>query len=237
MQTDIRIKHQEALDLSHHGRPTVIETVHTGNRGRPRVSINPEFLRWAYSHRTVSGIAHFLGVHRDTVRNSLLEHGIVEPQANPFASPPEEETVDVPPLDLENDELLDPHFVLPETLPPDIQPPTSEGANVTMTNSNITSFTGPLSNISDTELDDLIIQLRQHYRRAGVSMLDGMLRRLNHRVPRERIRASLMRIDPVQRVFQRIQIRRRVYSVAGPMALWHHDGQHGIHYYFLIFSS
>jgi hypothetical protein len=98
----------------------------------------------------------------------------------------------------------------------------------------LASFTGPLSTISDVVLDDLISQLRSHFRRAGLSMLDGMLRRLGHRLPRERIRESLMRIDPVQRVFQRIRIRRRVYSVPGPNSLWHHDGQHGnfpIHLY------
>ena len=81
--------------------------------------------------------------------------------------------------------------------------------------------------MTDDELDELVIRLRSHYRRAGISMLDGMLRRLGHRIPRERIRASLLRIDPVQRVFERIRIRRRVYSVPGPNSLWHHDGQHG----------
>jgi hypothetical protein len=59
-------------------------------------------------------------------------------------------------------------------------------------------------------------------------MLDGMLRHLGHRLPQERIRESLMRIDPIQQVFQRIRIHRRVYSVPGPNALWHHDGQHGM---------
>ncbi|KAF8186549.1 hypothetical protein K438DRAFT_1032782 [Mycena galopus ATCC 62051] len=44
-------------------------------------------------------------------------------------------------------------------------------------------------------------------------MFDGMLRRLGHHVPRERIRQSLVRVDPVQRVFQRITIRRRTYYV------------------------
>lgn len=58
-------------------------------------------------------------------------------------------------------------------------------------------------------------------------MLDGMLRRLGHRVPMDRIRASLARIDPVQRVFGRVTLTRREYKVAGPNALWHHDGQHG----------
>ncbi|KAJ7900776.1 hypothetical protein B0H13DRAFT_1560470, partial [Mycena leptocephala] len=48
------------------------------------------------------------------------------------------------------------------------------------------------------------------------------------RIPERRDRQSLLRIDPVQRVFQRITIRRRTYSVPGPNSLWHHDGQHGL---------
>jgi hypothetical protein len=54
-----------------------------------------------------------------------------------------------------------------------------------------------------------------------------MLRHLGHRVPRDRVRESLLRIDPVQRVFERIRFHQRVYSVPGPNSLWHHDGQHG----------
>lgn len=84
---------------------------------------------------------------------------------------------------------------------------------------DVTSYTGPMSTISDEDLDELLLRLRRHFRRAGITMIDGMLRRLGHRVTRERIRYSLQRIDPVQRVFQRITIRRRVYSVAGPNAL------------------
>ena len=58
-------------------------------------------------------------------------------------------------------------------------------------------------------------------------MISGMLLRLGHRVQQARVRQSLLRIDPVRRVFERIRIRRRKYNVAGPNALWHHDGQHG----------
>jgi hypothetical protein len=65
-------------------------------------------------------------------------------------------------------------------------------------------------------------------------MLDGMLCYLGYHIPRDRIRSSLIRIDPVQRVFQRIRIRRREYKVAGPNALWHHDGQHGMGYILLL---
>ena len=210
MQPDVRIRYQEALNMSHHGRLTIIETIFTGNRGRPCISIDPDFLCWAYSHRTVSGIAYFLGIHRDTVRSTLLEHGIVKPQENPFESCPEEPVVDVPPL--EDDELLDPHFTLPDMLLSDIQSPgpltTSNGTSVEPSVSDVTSYTGPLSGISDADLDDLVIQVCRHFWRMGISMLDDMLHRLGHRILHERIRASLMRIDPVQRVFQHIKIRR-----------------------------
>lgn len=91
----------------------------------------------------------------------------------------------------------------------------------------VVSYTGPMSSITDEELDQTIRHLRLMYPRAGISTLSGMLLTLGLRVSRERIRLSLTRVDPVQRLFQRITIERRVYTVPGPMALWHHDGQHG----------
>ena len=156
MQTDVHIRYQEALDMSHHERPTIIRTIFTGNHGHPCISINPDFLHWAYLHRTVLGITCFLGIHRDMVQSALLEHGIVKPQENAFQSCLEEPVVDVPPL--EDDELLDPHFTLPNTLLSDIQPPgpltTSNGTSVGPLVSDVTSYTGPLSGISDANLDD-----------------------------------------------------------------------------------
>ncbi|KAF8183360.1 hypothetical protein K438DRAFT_1501080, partial [Mycena galopus ATCC 62051] len=55
-----------------------------------------------------------------------------------------------------------------------------------------------------------------------------------HRVAIEQIRQSLLRIDPVWRIFERICIHRRDYRVLGPNSLWHHDGQHAE--FFLSFS-
>ena len=122
----------------------------------------------------------------------------------------------------EHDFILDP--LLPESVPA-LQPElNSEPSSF---HRQITSFTGPLSIISDEDLDSVILQLRQQYTRAGITILHGMLRNLGYRIPRERIRRSLHRIDPVHHIFSRIRIRRRTYSVAGPNALWHHDGQHG----------
>jgi hypothetical protein len=231
MQMDIRLQYEEALDQSHYGCPTVVERIHSGLRGRPRVHIDPDFLRWAYAHRSTSGIARFLHVGRRTVRNALLEYGIAEPQDNPFDPTIEDEEDD---RSLYED-LLDPNIPLPAGLPIDV--PNRQSYNSTDQQAlPVVSFTGPLSTILDGELDTLIQQLRAHFRRAGISMLDGMLRRLGHLLPRERIRESLMRIDPVQRVFQRIRIRRRVYSVPGPNSLWHHDGQHGRSAMSIIYS-
>jgi hypothetical protein len=223
MQLDIRQQYQESLDESHHGHPTIVETIHTGNRGRPHIQIDPNFLQWAYGHRSISGIARFLHVGRSTVRNALLDYGIAQPQENPFRNTTSESDDDAALDIIQDDDLLDPNLPIPAHLPNDVMNPTPDNAHAL----HPVSFTGPLSTIIDDVLDDLIVRLRSHFHRAGISMLDGMLRRLGHRVPRERIRESLMRVDPVQRVFQQIQIRRRVYSVPGPNALWHHDGQHG----------
>ena len=226
MQTDVHLLYEESLDQSHHGYPTIVETVYNGRHGCPRIHINPAFLEWAYAHRSTAGICRFLNVGRSVVRNALLEYEIVHAQENPFPSA-QDDTI--------AGDFLDPNEPLPLDLPANVLNTGSFSSNaLSCTISTLASFTGPLSTISDVALDDLISQLRSHFRRAGLTMLDGMLRRLGHRLPRERIRHSLMRIDPVQRVFQRIRIRRRVYSVPGPNSLWHHDGQHSkfsIHLY------
>lgn len=212
MRNDVRQQYEQTINESHYGHPTIVETIHTGQRGRPSLQIDPGFLQWAYSLRSISSIAHFLGVSRGLVRQQLVEHGIAEPQSQPFMLSAEYTDSDSG----GNDDVLDPSGVVSSPIPP------SDNTYFT------TSYTSPQSAISDNELDDVVMRLRRHFRRAGVTMLHGMLQRIGYRISRERITQSLLRIDPVQRVFQRIQIRRRVYSVPGPNSLWHHDGQHGM---------
>lgn len=168
-----------------------------------------------------------MGVSWSTVRTNLLRYGLAAPQSNPFSpQPPPADGNSIPTqpnpvVDLEQDDLLDPQH---EVATPAPIHQYQQGADVERP---IVSYTGMLSNITDDELDNQIRQLRQHFRRAGLTHLDGMLTSMGYHIPRERIRQSLARIDPVQRIFQRIRIRRRTYKVAGPNALWHHDGQHG----------
>ncbi|KAF8055696.1 hypothetical protein FPV67DRAFT_1567427 [Lyophyllum atratum] len=210
MQNDVRQQYDQATNESHHGQPVIVETVHTGHRGRPQIHIDPEFLRWAYSMRSTSSIARFLGVGRRLVRDHLLQYGIAEAREQPSVLSAQ--------YIEENNDFLDPQGqAVPIDNPPEVP------QELAVPSPNLESTT----HISVEDLDALLLHLRQHFRRAGITMLDGMLRRLGHRVPRERIKQSLIRIDPVHRVFQRIKIRRRVYSVPGPNSLWHHDGQHG----------
>lgn len=91
----------------------------------------------------------------------------------------------------------------------------------------VSSVSGPVSGWSDTELDNAITHLRVLYPNAGVIMLQGALKAQQQNVPQERIRQSLRRIDPRNRLFQRLLLQRREYWVPGPNYLWHHDGQHG----------
>lgn len=219
MLNDVRQQHQQALDESHFGHPTVIETVYTGSRGRPSIQIDPEFLRWAYSLHSIENISIFLGISRRLVRQQLLEYGIVEPQQQPSNLAPPLPSPHVVEQQGENDDdLLDP--VLSTNV-------TSLLASATSSQPIITSYTAPQTDISDDDLDILILHLRRHFRRAGVAMLGGMLLRLGYRIPHVHIRQALIRIDPLHRVFQQIRIRRRTYNVPGPNFLWHHDGQHG----------
>ena len=186
MQNDLRNRLTVAAQQNHHGIPSVIERIQDGRPGRPRYEINEDFLRFAYQRRSISSIANLLGVHRNTVRSTLLRYGIAEPLESPFKSDSGEQ--------------------------------------------QLTSYTRPLSILSDGELDEHIREIRGRdgFERIGVSALYGLLLANGHRLPRERIRLSLLRIDPGQRLFRAPPIRRRVYNVAGPNAVWHHDGQHGL---------
>ncbi|KAJ3768531.1 MaoC like domain-containing protein [Lentinula raphanica] len=56
MVMDLRTVYDRRMERSHHGRPSVISREHSGPAGRPRVNIDPNFLRWAYGRRSTSSI-------------------------------------------------------------------------------------------------------------------------------------------------------------------------------------
>ncbi|KAF8182176.1 hypothetical protein K438DRAFT_1767502 [Mycena galopus ATCC 62051] len=144
--------------------------------------------------------AMFLRVGRTTVWNALLEYGIAEPQQSPFDEPNAlSALVNADPT---NDDILDPDHPIPSGDFP------AEVEELAASSQLTASFAGPMSDISDDDLDMLLLHLRTHYQLAGLSMLNGMLRRLSHRVAIKQIRQSLLRIDPVQQIFERICLIR-----------------------------
>ena len=132
MQEDIDHSYRQYLDHSHHGHPSVIETTHTGQRGRPAYHIDPAFLQWAYSTRSISSISRFLGISSRSVRNALLAYGLAEPQISPFIGQESSINQNDP-----NTQQTNHNFILDPLLPSPDQPALHQEC--------VTSFTGPLS--------------------------------------------------------------------------------------------
>lgn len=83
------------------------------------------------------------------------------------------------------------------------------------------------SNLSDSDLKEMIHQAHVSFPNAGYRLVLGWLNQRGHRVQEYRVRQLMREVDPVgvtNRYFQ--SIHRRTYSVASPQALWHVDGNH-----------
>lgn len=86
-------------------------------------------------------------------------------------------------------------------------------------------FEMPLGNnfdgISDDVLDNLVGELLHITPQAGRHMLQGALRGRGLRIQRERIRDSIIRVDPISSTLRNARrVVRRRYSVPCPNALW-----------------
>jgi len=86
---------------------------------------------------------------------------------------------------------------------------------------------GRFSDLSNTELDELLKSILAVTPRAGEGYIRGSLRGSGLQIQRWRIRERLRAIDPVGRAARRsCAIRRRVYNVRAPNCLWHMDTNH-----------
>lgn len=90
-----------------------------------------------------------------------------------------------------------------------------------------TTSTRPVSSMTDDELMEYIVRCRQIFPTVGVRIIRADLVNHGHRVPLKRVSETLRRLEGAPADFGIRPIQRRVYRVAGPNALWHHDGQHG----------
>lgn len=82
------------------------------------------------------------------------------------------------------------------------------------------------SDISVEELDALMRgYISRHGNTTGESYFIGYIRSQGLRVQRDRVRASLTRVDPENTKLRWVcVITRKLYSVPGPNSLWHIDG-------------
>ncbi|KAK1229293.1 hypothetical protein PQX77_007651 [Marasmius sp. AFHP31] len=176
--------------------------VYTGLPGRPRIEIEPELLETALRLRGPTRLADTFRCHPRTIRRRALELGLVEPGPPVYTEYGNEET----------------------------------GQSSRVYNAPTTPLGTPAveedrvedGSLTDQELDQLLCQILQIFPTFGRRMLTGHLRYLGHELPRERIRDSFERVQGMPAWMVTRPSSRRPYRVAGPNALWHHDGQHGL---------
>ncbi len=85
------------------------------------------------------------------------------------------------------------------------------------------------TSISDANLDRIVSDIFSDFPNCGYRRLDGFLRSKGYRVQQIRIRDCARRVDPNGVLLRSLEInvvRRRVYNVVAPLALWHIDGYH-----------
>ena len=100
-----------------------------------------------------------------------------------------------------------------------------------------TEFTG-FSDIPDDHLKAIILDIQLGMPEIGQSMLRGILSSRGIVVSTVRIRECLAEVDPINSSLRWASpIKRRVYSVPYPNALWHLDGNHKLIRYELIKRS
>ena len=83
------------------------------------------------------------------------------------------------------------------------------------------------SELSDEELDVLVEEFRKNRPMTGLSYLRGHILRQGWQIQRDRLLASISRVDGVQKVLRKNSvIKRRKYVSSRPNAVWHMDGHH-----------
>lgn len=83
------------------------------------------------------------------------------------------------------------------------------------------------SDISDYELKRLLNEIRLQMPEAGIRMMRGVLRSRGINVQLIRVRDAMYDLDPAGMSSRWANvIKRRVYHVKSPNALWHIDGNH-----------
>jgi len=83
------------------------------------------------------------------------------------------------------------------------------------------------SQISDEELDTLVEEFKQKRPTTGLGYLRGHLLQQGWRIQRDRLLASIFRVDGIRKVLRKNSVpKQRKYVSSRPNAVWHIDGHH-----------
>ena len=86
---------------------------------------------------------------------------------------------------------------------------------------------GPRVVLDDSELDSLVRDIQREFPNAGYRRIHSQLISRGVKVTQSRVRESMHRTDPEGVDMRWLNITpRAVYSVRGPLSLWHIDGNH-----------
>ena len=81
--------------------------------------------------------------------------------------------------------------------------------------------------ISSSDLDQLLQEIKAEHPNSGEVMLNGYLLERGVKISRATLRSAIHRVDHANTVSRKsLVIKRRVYNVSHPNALWHIDGNH-----------
>lgn len=182
----------------------VVTRVQSGRPGRPRLEFNRAMLAQALETRNQTEVASEWGVSYKTIHRNALAFGLIQPGQHPF--PPQAEAV---------------------------AQPDAGGAGG---DAEVAVVAGPprqsrargRRELTDEELAGLVQECLTLFQIFGRNMVLGFMASRAVYASRDRIEAAVLRVNGIPRLFGD-RIERRVYAVAGPNALWHHDGQHGEH--------
>jgi len=184
----------------------VVTRVRTGRPGRPRFQFDPQTLAQALETRDQTDLAREWGVSYKTIHRNAIALGLIEPGQHPF---PQAEAAAAESIGEGDEGGLVGEVAVAAAGPS--RPSRARGRQ----------------ELSDEELHALVQECLTLFQIFGRVMVTGFLASRRVYASRARIEAAVLHINGVPRLFGE-RIERRVYAVAGPNALWHHDGQHAL---------
>ncbi|KAL0564992.1 hypothetical protein V5O48_017044, partial [Marasmius crinis-equi] len=100
------------------------------------------------------------------------------------------------------------------------------------------SSSGAQTDINDDKLDEVMAEIVVSFPSFGRRLIHGHLKYMGLHIPRSRVEDSYRCIIGAPLHSFGIQcITQRIYTVAGPNSLWHHDGQHGLIRYKIVIHA